>query len=159
MMYCWRTYWLLGRIFLMPSWVVLNKILDWRLCNIVGVSLLSSLVWSFFKHHPPLSLEDGKPIFGLVWWLCKSRMMTWLQLLTFTTCFSSAWGGVTMCMAATTDFAGLIVCRLFMGFFEAGKKTCHGLSFCLSSHSSWKQASFLLQSKCLFLLLFNVTLI
>ncbi|KAI7877816.1 MFS general substrate transporter [Lichtheimia hyalospora FSU 10163] len=31
------------------------------------------------------------------------------------------WGGITMCMAATTNFAGLIVCRLLMGFFEAGK--------------------------------------
>ncbi|KAI7878001.1 MFS general substrate transporter [Lichtheimia hyalospora FSU 10163] len=31
------------------------------------------------------------------------------------------WGGITMCMAATTNFAGLIVCRLLMGIFEAGK--------------------------------------
>ncbi|CDS07080.1 hypothetical protein LRAMOSA09603 [Lichtheimia ramosa] len=45
--------------------------------------------------------------------LRKWKASIWISMMAI------AWGGVTMCMAATTNFAGLFVCRLFMGFFEA----------------------------------------
>jgi hypothetical protein len=46
--------------------------------------------------------------------LKKLRPSVWLS------CIMAGWGIITVCQGVTGSFAGLVVCRVLIGLFEAG---------------------------------------
>jgi len=108
--------------------------IDWHilplLCVVYGLQYLDKTTLSYSSimgiqtfahlHGQQYSWLGSIFYFGyLVWEYPTNRLLQRLPLAKYTSFNIFVWGGILACMAATKDFAGLMVVRFFLGLFEA----------------------------------------